>query len=412
MIESFLIEKFGEGAILAYQVFYILLAILVPSMLLFFAWRFRLAYLKNVFFRKEGWTLLEIHIPEEIKKTPQAMEMVLESMNVGSGESNFIMRLWHGMTRPWFSLEIVSFEGRISFFIWTRKRWKAGVVAAIYSQYPTVEINEVDDYTKQLPTDLEKYIVWGSEMDLKKPDPYPIKTYKYYEMDKDQDEDLQPKTDPLSSFIEALGSIGPGEYFCFQIIIRKHKKEKKVQGSLFKKQSWREEGKEIVKKLKTGDQVKSVGEDNQPIIMLSNMERSFIESMERNLSKHAFDCGMRILYITEKNSFDVTRLSTIPGALGQFGDEIHNSFDKARGHDPMNWFWQDVDRIRGARISKRIFDAYRFRAYFHMPYISPHFTLSAEEVASVFHFPGKVVTTPTFERIRSKKAEAPVNIPQ
>ncbi len=39
------------------------------------------------------------------------------------------------------------------------------------------------------------------------------------------------------------------------------------------------------------------------------------------------------------------------------------------------------------------------------------FILSTEELATLFHLPGRVAETPTFERIESKKAEAPGNLP-
>jgi hypothetical protein len=37
--------------------------------------------------------------------------------------------------------------------------------------------------------------------------------------------------------------------------------------------------------------------------------------------------------------------------------------------------------------------------------------LNTEELATIFHFPGQVAGTPTLERVPSKKAEAPSNLP-
>ena len=39
------------------------------------------------------------------------------------------------------------------------------------------------------------------------------------------------------------------------------------------------------------------------------------------------------------------------------------------------------------------------------------FILSTEELATIFHLPGRVVETPSFTRIESKKAEPPTNLP-
>jgi hypothetical protein len=46
-----------------------------------------------------------------------------------------------------------------------------------------------------------------------------------------------------------------------------------------------------------------------------------------------------------------------------------------------------------------------------VPFKSPHFVLNTEELATMFHFPGGVAATPTFNRIESRKAEAPTNLP-
>jgi hypothetical protein len=37
--------------------------------------------------------------------------------------------------------------------------------------------------------------------------------------------------------------------------------------------------------------------------------------------------------------------------------------------------------------------------------------LNAEELATMYHFPGSVASTPGIERVASKKAEAPINLP-
>ena len=56
-------------------------------------------------------------------------------------------------------------------------------------------------------------------------------------------------------------------------------------------------------------------------------------------------------------------------------------------------------------------DAYKRRSYFFKPHKTPHFVLNAEELATLFHFPGQVAAAPTLTRIGSKKMEAPANLP-
>ena len=65
------------------------------------------------------------------------------------------------------------------------------------------------------------------------------------------------------------------------------------------------------------------------------------------------------------------------------------------------------------RYAKQMLDAYRTRSFFYLPFrnwkVKP-LILTVEELATMYHFPGKVVTTPTFGRIPSKKVEAPANL--
>jgi hypothetical protein len=62
---------------------------------------------------------------------------------------------------------------------------------------------------------------------------------------------------------------------------------------------------------------------------------------------------------------------------------------------------------------KKIFKQYINRAFFYEGLGSKKkiFTLNTEELATIFHFPGRVSTTGTFERIQAQKAEPPANLP-
>ena len=62
-------------------------------------------------------------------------------------------------------------------------------------------------------------------------------------------------------------------------------------------------------------------------------------------------------------------------------------------------------------MTRQMFDAYRKRSYFFPPYTRTVFQLNIEEIATMFHFPGRVSETPNLARIESKRGEAPVNLP-
>jgi len=77
----------------------------------------------------------------------------------------------------------------------------------------------------------------------------------------------------------------------------------------------------------------------------------------------------------------------------------------------VDYKWQDWS---GKKILKRKighFRAYCERGYFHYPFMSTFTVLNTEELATIFHFPGSAVRTPTLKRIPSKRADAPSNLP-
>ena len=41
----------------------------------------------------------------------------------------------------------------------------------------------------------------------------------------------------------------------------------------------------------------------------------------------------------------------------------------------------------------------------------PTFVLNVEEIATLWHFPGQILKIPTLERVESKEASPPTNLP-
>src|SRR5574343_775108 len=99
------------GLVLAFKYLYLLMPLWLPAIfvtLLFDSW---LDYKRAKYWQNEGSVLLEIKLPKEINKSPAAMEVVINALHQTGKEGTWVDRIWKGQTRPWFSLEITSFEG-------------------------------------------------------------------------------------------------------------------------------------------------------------------------------------------------------------------------------------------------------------------------------------------------------------
>lgn len=360
--------------------------------------------------------LLEIRIPKEILKSPIAMEMFFNTLYLTSSGS-FVTVFLKGSVRPWFSLEMVSTGGNVRFFIWTQKDFKNVIEAQMYSQYPNVEIYEVDDYCADFVYDQEVNNVTGAQLGLTKADPYPIKTYVDYGLDKDPKEEF--KIDPITPLIEFLGSLKPLEQACVQILIQAHKTEKALEGRIFKKkEDWKKEAKEEIKKIIknsifAGEKDKEGKEVKMEYGRLSPAEKDIIEAIERSVSKNAFETMIRILYMAPKEVFNSGGASGVIGAFRSFGSQNLNGFKKQWGPG-YDYTWQDPRKKKEHKNKLKLLEAYKMRSFFNLPYKNFHgkaFILTTEELATIFHFPGEVSKTPTFERILSRKGEAPANLP-
>lgn len=416
---SFLVSDF-QISILPQSIQYIITAspILLAMVFGIIVWPLWVRYVRSKNFLSIKRTVLEIKLPKDTFKSPLAMEVFLQSLHNTSDGSAY-KQYWNGETRPWYSLEIASIEGRVKFFIWTEDARKGGVISALYSQFPGVEVHEVDDYTRSVHFDPKTMKVWAAEFALTKEDAYPIKTYVDYGLDKDPKEEF--KVDPLLPLLEFLGSVGPNQQIWMQIPIRAHKKEQKKHGHLFKKtDAWQDQAKKLVNEIMVRDaKTKITGDPPEegkfPITpTLSKGEQSIIESIERSVTKLAFDVGVRFIYIAKKEFFNTPfGIGGIIGNMKHFNTEHLNGF-KPNGdiwHPQLSDPWSDYKDIRRNRWSNEAIAMYKRRSYFYAPYEGKSLVLNTEELATIYHFPGSVAATPTLERIPSKKSEAPSNLP-
>lgn len=377
-----------------------------------------LSYKRRAWMREKGSILLEIKLPREIARSPAAMEVVLSGLSdstVGSLTDVFV----DGRLREWLSLEMVSFGGEVKFFIWAFPRSKKNIEARIYAQYPDAEIFEVEDYATKVIFDLNKIDIWGCTTKLNKADPYPIKTYIDYELDKSGKEQ-EEIVDPIAPLLEHLGSLKPGEQAWVQIMIQAHRAEGLKDARIFTKPDWQEnikkEIKNIIEKESFVKPTKQTPDKSGAIpfmTFLTNTQNKTIEAIERNAGKPAFDTMIRIVYLAPKEVFNKTTAYGILGAIRQFGSQNLNGI-RPDWMTNMDYPWVDFRGAVMRRWKKTLLEAYKRRSFFNIPFKHLHgnpFILTAEELATVFHFPGRAITTPTLSRVPSKKATAPSNLP-
>jgi hypothetical protein len=358
--------------------------------------------------------LLEIHLPQEVMKSPAAMQAVFDGLFLKSGEASFIDRLWFGKVRMWYSFELVSIEGQVHLFVWARKFFRRLVERSFYAHYPDAEIVLAQDYTTQLPFSLETYDCFGADFNITASIGVPIRTYVDYKLDQTATKEEQ-KVDPMAHVFEFLGSMGKGEHVWIQILARASKKEDMTFGFIRNRKTYEDYSREEISRIRSSPEEHIVFPDGGVGKTLSDRQMKRIQAMNRiGLSSTHWDVGIRGIYIAEKEMFDDSNITGLLSVWQPFGSPGFNSIvpNGTRWQPIFSYPWQDYNGIRENKRKIQIIDAYRRRSWFHPPYEFQNFMMTSEELATLFHIPGSVAKTPTMQRIGSARAQAPVNLPQ
>lgn len=397
------------GVKLVFQLLLNTAPVWLTAFLGFWLWNMWLVYRRALYFATLPIVLLEIKLPKEIFKSPKAMEFLFNAIWQTGGEGNWYDVYIKGQTRPWYSLELCSIDGKLHFFIWTQMKFKNLIEANLYSQYPGVEIYEVPDYTPGIAYDPAVNGMFAAEFELTKPDPFPIKTYVDYGMDKDPKEEF--KIDPMTPLVEFMASsMGTGHNAWIQFIVRAHKPEDwdPAKKKLVDKR-WALGAEEEVKKIREKTKSKEVGE---PARRLTKAEDDTILAIEKSVTKPGFDVIIRAAYVAPKDIFSAAVGAGITAGLRNYNSGELNGFKAINNPDAKYSFpWQDRKKKKRNKLKTELLDAYKNRGGFYNEFKTSYFVLNTEELATIFHLPGGVATTPAFDRIGSKKAEAPSNLP-
>ncbi len=362
----------------------------------FYSWR-------SLWFGKEKYRsgIFEIRLPKELTRSPKAMEMVLTALHITSaGLTNDVWIM--GAYRPWSSLEVVSIGGDIHFYIVYPIKWKFLLQSQIYAHYPEVEIIDAEDYTAMIPYGLpgSDWNVWGGIYGFAKNKPeeagYALKTYVDYGLDKDPKEEF--KVDPMVPLLEFLGNADSNEQIWIQFVIRAAKLSE-----------WQDPVRKLLERL-THRADEATEKINFAKQSLTPGEKNVIEGIERKLSKLCFYTGIRLIYMSREGKFRPENCLASLGIFRPMNSEDGQAigFCKSTTYDQP---WEDVAGLRAPLLRALFWREYRHRGWHYPPFKRPPMVMTTEELATIYHFPGSVASTPNLQRIGSKKAEAPVNLP-
>jgi len=350
--------------------------------------------------RKSTWVdatehvLLLIEVPKDNEKKELSAEQMFASLHgILRPQSELLLE---GSLQEHISFEIASVMNKIQFYVWVPKHLKDFVEGQIYAQYPTVHITEADnDYSR---VELGDRVLYGTELNLTKPEVLPIKTFQSFEVD------------PLAGITAVLAKLEElGGEMWIQVLARPID------------DVWQEKGERFVEEVKNGKSplfgdslIKALIE--LPVYIISNFlqalvgpgekkddkkkddkkeeklstgQSTVIKAVEEKITKLGYAVKIRIVYLGPDSVLAKQRLQAIVGGFKQFNTTNLNGFAPSKYRDGADFLQEYQSRL----------------------FLGSGSILNIEELASLYHLPHKSVETPNMVWTTTKTAEPPSSLP-
>src|SRR3989344_3329495 len=311
------------------------------------------------------WVMLEIVPPKETLVPVKAMEDVFSTMWGPLFDGANFRELWCegilGDCPNWMSFEITSIEGRLHFFARVARPHRTALESTLYSYYPDLEIKEVSDYVKGVPQSLpnQEWDMYGEEMVLKQPSPYPIKTFeKFFEPQGERISAEEKRIDPINSLLESMSKLGQGEQYWIQIIFSStanvynpefRAQAKEIIGEITKRPVKKElslwdEIAHVVRQIVLGHEKEGFGEDasykwtelareesGERELLMSPGEREIVTEIENKVKKPVFRTTIRGVYLSKRENWTPSHKTLLRSYVGHFyTDNMNNlNYDKS-----------------------------------------------------------------------------------
>ena len=201
----------------------------------------------------QGRVTLWIKPPQEVFKSPGAIESVFSQLYTSYARDNLIQTYIDGKRPLTFSFELASVDGEVRFYANVpRVKVKNALESLLYANYPGIGIVELPvDYTAEVKNDLEKHDFMGFHFVKKEDEVMPIKSYIEFGLDRMPKE--EEKFEPMAPLLEHLGKCKPHERIWIQWLCTPHFKQDLKNGFLQKKGTWESAGKAKIKAMMEGE---------------------------------------------------------------------------------------------------------------------------------------------------------------
>lgn len=363
--------------------------------------------------------VLSIKVPKEIEPGPGPIvaEQIFSAIHSLQEDLPWTKRFL-GMRGSRISLEIIHHKRHIRFLVTCDRRYRNLIESQIYAHYPNVEIFEEPDYVESVRP------LVATELRLANPVLYPIKRYPQFE-----DRLTRLAADPIAGITSALSKLNhPQDEAWIQIVmvplhdrwrIKYMEILRILSGGLFgnieKLQYiyinflatrkvwprvvffplyaffWFRRKTVGIKGFNVSPQG-AVTDDLSEGISKTHDRETILQACVDKVGKLLFECNIRIGYVPSNGDLENAKLKVkeIAGTFKQFNQPLLNEFI-----------------VGPIETNASLFEIFKHRLF----RIRESMVFNIEELATVYHAPSSVVQTPNIDWVKSRKLEAPVQLP-
>lgn len=400
--------------------------LVVLWMFMWLSWNVYILLRRIDYFSSLQWQFLEVKIPPDSLETPKSMEQFFEVLGGMHKSPDMTELYFDGYMESWICCEILFTRGKVRYFLVVPAAYRQFVEGVLYSQYPRAEVSEAEDYTLRYNwKDIRKtFDVYGTEIILSADDIYPIKTYIDYETTLAEEDKY---IDPHQVMVEAYSNINEGEEFWFQLLVRP------IDAKTINK--WAERGQKEIAVI--SGQAKSEGPSvleglwnfilsfpgailgalvNGPTEAASDKEQQLrffnptdeakMKGILQKVSHTGFKTKMRIMHIAPAGQFQKPNIGRALGVFKQF-NTFHLNGVRPDPNTKSNGPNYVARESRRKLRERKIFLQYQWRELWY----GDGKMFTAEELATLYHFPSKYVKTPGLARSKAGLQSPPDNVP-
>ncbi|MCD4756612.1 type IV secretory system conjugative DNA transfer family protein [bacterium] len=301
------------------------------------------------------WTLYEVRVPRNNEiEIGEAEKMFANLASIGGRGKGLAENFTVNNS---ISFEIMAVPGELRFYVHCPKNLSELVEKQILGSYQDADVKQVNDYNI-----FDKgACVEFARLELEEESYCPIRVA----------EDFQG--DPLSNILSTLSKMSDGEGAMIQIVMS-------PAGS-----KWRKNGEKFVSKVESNNA--------DPEKKRIDVSQEKMQDISKKISKVGFLTDIRIVASAPSKELVKMHLDNIVGAFSQFSNP-------------------GINKLKKKKVKKGERDEFMHDVIYRKTPLDCKSVLNIEELAALYHFPNKDITTPNIHWLLSRAIPASNEISQ